>query len=50
MAFWMGMWRDVLSGYLDYYPDTWISRPFLLSKYPNPKKLRYPNIRILNTF
>ena len=39
MAFWMGMWRDVLSGYLDYYPDTWISRPFLLSKYPDLKKI-----------
>ena len=46
MAFWMGMWRDVLSGYLDYYLDTWISRPFWLSKYPDPKKMRHPNIQI----
>ena len=38
MAFWMGMWRDVLFGYFDNYPDTWISRPFLLSKYPDAKK------------
>ena len=53
MAFWMGMWRDLLSGYLDNYPDTWISRPFLLSKYPDTKKneiSKYPNIRILNKF
>ena len=48
MAFWMGMWRYVLSGYLDNYQDTLISRPFLLSKYPDPKIIeitKYPDTK-----